>query len=204
MGDVVPREPRSNPDRPGRGTNPKYVTAATNPRRTALNDHYDDPTQCPEYGESYKDRIIPDEDYRNVPLCVEQCQLDVLQKVEYIMLGKETRTTGVTTCQGCRDPIKHNRYFVAPMNLVFRYKMYQRYCQHGELKYSHDRQWGYFHAEDMCCIRNNNELRQLNIEDVYMSNCTFLRLSEGHMKELECRGHLEPILNTRRSLRGHR
>ena len=63
VGDVVPREPRSNPDQPGRGTNPKYATAATNPRRTALNDPYDDPTQWPEYGESYKDRIIPDEDY---------------------------------------------------------------------------------------------------------------------------------------------
>ena len=82
--------------------------------------------------------------------------------------------------------------------------MYRRYRQHRELKYSHDRQWGYFHAEDMCCIRNNDELLRLNIEDVYMSNHTFLRLSDEHMKELEHRGHLEPILNTRRSLTGQR
>ena len=61
--------------------------------------------------------------------------------------------------------------------------------------------YGYFHAEDMFCVRNYDEVRNLSIEDVYMSNATFGNLTDGQFTELEKRQHLEPVLNTRRQLR---
>ena len=61
--------------------------------------------------------------------------------------------------------------------------------------------YGYFHAEDMFCIRNYDELCNLSIEDIYMSNATFGNLTDGQFTELEKRQHLEPVLNTRRQLR---
>ena len=168
------------------------------------NTTFEDPTERPDYDGSCMDKIDPNEDYRNIPLRVEKRQLEILEKVEYVLLGKESKTTGVSRCQGCRDPIKQQKYFTPPMNLVFRYKMYRKYKKDGEMKYSHDKQWGYFHAEDMCCIRNHDDLRRLEIEDVYMTNSTFLRLTHEHFQELDHRCHLEPILNTRRILRGQR
>ena len=168
-----PNPLRTNPDRPGHGTNPKYGsdTLAGNGRR---NNAFDDPTQRPDYGVSCMDKIDLNQDHKNIPKRVEERQLEILEKVEYVLLGKESKTTGVSRCQGCRDPIKQQKYFTPPMNLVFRYKMYRKYPKDGQMKYSHDKHWGYFHAEDMCCIRNHDELRRLGIDDVYMTNSTFL------------------------------
>ena len=60
---------------------------------------------------------------------------------------------------------------------------------------------GYFHSDDMCRIRNHDELRNLRIEDVYMSNRTFLHLDNSHFEELMRLQHLEPVLITRRQLK---
>ena len=149
-------------------------------------------------------KIDPEIDYKTVPLAVEKRQTEVLQKVEYVMLGKKSKTLKVSQCQGCRDPISQDKYFVSPMNLVFRFKMFRRFRVDGQMRYTSEKKYGYFHAEDMCCIRNYDELRRLYIEDVYMTNGTFLSLDEEHFRELDHRGHLEAILNTRRILRGDR
>ena len=174
---------RMNPPRPGRGKNPKYNSGKAN------------------RGDGYKDIINPEEDYKTVPLEVEQRQIKDLQKVEYVTLGKGNRTGNVSVCQGCTVKISHEKYFTSPMNLVFRYKMYRKYRHEGRWVDDKVKKYGYFHAEDMCCIRNFDELRRLKIEDVYMTNGTFLQLDEEHLKELHKRGHLEAILNTRRLLR---
>ena len=60
---------------------------------------------------------------------------------------------------------------------------------------------GIFHSDDMCCIRNHDELRNLQIEDVYMSNRMFLHLDDSLFEELMRRQHLEPVLITRHQLK---
>ena len=173
--------------RRGRGRNPKYDS--------------DDAM----FGDNCMEKIDADEDYRNVPLEVERRQIDELQRVEYVTLGKQSRTQNVAVCQGCRKGFNDPKYFVPPTNLVFRYKMYRKWpTKNNEWVYKDTKTYGYFHAEDMLCIRNFDELRNVSIKDVYMTNGTFLRLIDSHMKELDSRDHLEAILNTRRELRRSR
>ena len=175
---------RSNPDRRGRGHNPRYDSS---------DEGFDD--------DAYSARLLP-EDYKELPVDVERRQIEDLQKVEYIPLGRATKTSNVSICQGCINGFKDEKYFKSPMNLVFRYKMYRkRPNKNKEWVLSNTKTYGYFHAEDMFCIRNYHELRNLSIDDVYMSNATFGNLTNGHFTELEKRQHLEPVLNTRRELR---
>ena len=90
------------------------------------------------------------------------------------------------------------------MNLVFRYKMYRTFPhphKEGEWVTDKIRHYGYFHAEDMACIRNLDELRAIQIEDVYMANKTFLSLDGAQLGELERRQHLEAIVKTRCKLK---
>ena len=125
-----------------------------------------------------------------------------MQHVEYITLGKETRTQNVTVCQGCRKGFKDPKYFTPPTNLVFRYKMYRKCLNKDkEWVFNPEKPYGYFHAEDMYCIRNYKELCTLSIQDVYMTNVTFLCLDDVHFRELDKRQHLEHILNTQREFR---
>jgi len=150
------------------------------------------------------EKIDTDEDFKIVPRNIEDRQIKELQKVEYVMLGKGNKTGNVSSCQGCSVKISHEKYFSSPMNLVFRYKMHRKYKYNGQLVTRSDKTYGYFHAEDMYCLRNYDELRRITIEDVYMTNATFLKLDDEHMKELDKRGHLEAVLNTRRILRQER
>ena len=169
--------------RHGHGRNPKYDS--------------DDAM----FGDNCMEKIDTDEDYRNVPLEVERRQIDELQRVEYVTLGKQSRTQNVAVCQGCWKGFNDPKYFVPPTNLVFRYKMYRKWpTKNNEWVYKDTKTYGYFHAEDMLCIRNFDELHNVSIKDVYMTNGTFLRLIDSHMKELDSCDHLEAILNTRREL----
>ena len=174
---------RTNPDRRGHGHNPRY---------DSNDEGFDD---------SYIERIFP-EDYTEVPENVERRQIEDLQKVEYFAIGKEIQTCNVSICQGCVRGFKDPKYFRSPMNLVFRYKMYRkRPNKNKEWVLSTTKTYGYFHTEDMFCIRNYDELCNLSIEDVYMLNATLGNLTDGQFTELEKRQHLEPVLNTRCQLR---
>ena len=167
---------RTMPDRRGRGRNPRYDSDDAN------------------FDDSYMEHIDPEEDYQNVSMDVEKRQINELQRVEYFTIGKETKTQSVSVCQGCVRGFKDPKYFQPPNNLVFWYKMYRkRPTKNKEWITNPTKTYGYFHAEDMFCIGNFDGLRNLSIDDVYMPNATFLRLSDAHFKELDKRRHLEPI-----------
>ena len=46
---------------------------------------------------------------------------------------------------------------------------------------------GYFHARDLGCLRNLDELEEVKVEDCYMTNKTLNKLKQGHIDLLKAR-----------------
>ena len=46
---------------------------------------------------------------------------------------------------------------------------------------------GYFHAQDLGCLRNLEELEEVEVEDCYMTNETLNKLKQGHIDLLKAR-----------------
>ena len=46
---------------------------------------------------------------------------------------------------------------------------------------------GYFHATDLECLRNLEELGEVEVDDCYMTNETFKKLKQGHIDLLKAR-----------------
>ena len=128
---------RTMPDCCGCGRNPRYDSDDAN------------------FDDSYTQQIDPEKDYQNVPMNVENRQINELQRVEYFTIGKEFKTQGVSVCQGCVRGFKDLKYFESPNNLVFQYKMYRmRPTKSKEWINNPTKTYCYFHAEDMFYIRN--------------------------------------------------
>ena len=49
------------------------------------------------------------------------------------------------------------------------------------------RRAGYFHARDLGCLRNLEELEELKVDDCYMTNGTLKKLKQGHIDLLKAR-----------------
>ena len=86
---------RSNPDRRGHGHNVRYNSSDEG------------------FNDTYILRLLP-EDYKELPANVERRQIEDLQKVEYIVLRKATKTSNVSICQGCINGFKDLKYFKSP------------------------------------------------------------------------------------------
>ena len=46
---------------------------------------------------------------------------------------------------------------------------------------------GYFHARDLGCLRNLEELAEVEVEDCYLTNETLKKLKPGHIDLLKAR-----------------
>ena len=46
---------------------------------------------------------------------------------------------------------------------------------------------GYFHARDLACLRNLEELEEVEVDNCYMTNETLKKLKPGHIDLLKAR-----------------
>ena len=60
---------------------------------------------------------------------------------------------------------------------------------------SKDKQNCYYHSSDLICLRQNDELKDCQITDVYMDNKSFKMLKEENKEELWQRGHWDAIID---------
>ena len=174
---------RQNPKRKGRGFNPRY-------NRTP-------PPQPPR----------PDAQIGNDPNMVPddiEKKFLVANRVYYVVLKPRLR---VSKCQGCDGTItEQDRKF--PKDMVFLYKMRRKVPPpggQGEWILSSDKRNCYFHSDDLGCLRQIYELRNIENEDLYMSNANFKLLKKENIEELQRRDHWDGIISNRQKLRieGH-
>ena len=65
---------------------------------------------------------------------------------------------------------------------------------------SWDRKNCYFHACDMGCLHQLQELQNVDIPQVYMDNVNFRALKPENIRVLERKNHMEAILETHEKL----
>ena len=58
----------------------------------------------------------------------------------------------------------------------------------------------YFHARDMECLHQIQELGNVEIPDVYMDNTSFKLMKSGNKKLLQRKHHLDAIVESRKRL----
>ena len=176
--------PRKNPTRRGRGKNPRYSGQA---ERNAGASIGIDPRINP--------NIVPED--------VEEKFMKA-NRVYYVVLKTQNR---ISKCLGCDAQISPNEKKF-PRNLAFVFKMRRKVPPpggKGAWVLSPDKRNCYFHSEDLGCLRLVYELRNIQIEDIYMSNDNYSRLKEENIQELISREHWDAIRNGRQSVRltGH-
>ena len=103
----------------------------------------------------------------------------------------------IEICQGCR-----RRYTAKdrkkPNDFVFKYLMY---CdQYGTKERNHYRSPGYFHAYDLGCMRRYDELENVKMDEIYLSNTTFHTLTCDHIKKLKKNNMWDAIIRNRQRL----
>ena len=105
----------------------------------------------------------------------------------------------ITYCRGCNGKITlQDKKF--PYNMVFWYKYYRK-VQQGPPEQrtwvmSWDRKNCYFHARDMGCLRQLQELQNVEIQEVYMDNANFKALKPENKHVLKQKNHMEALLET--------
>ena len=117
----------------------------------------------------------------------------------YVVLtpGLEVSEKLITFCCGCGGKIKlHEKKF--PNNMVFHYRARRMIPENGNKKkwvMSKDKQNCYYHSSDLICLRNNDELKDCQITDVYMDNKSFKMLKKENKEELRHRSHWNAIID---------
>ena len=125
-------------------------------------------------------------------------------RVYYVVLDKgyEKSTKMVTCCRGCEGKItlEDNKF---PQNMVFRYRYYRKVPQDKQMKnwvMSKDKKNCYFHARDMGCLHQIQELGNVKILDVYMDNTSFKLLKPENKKLLQRKHHWDAIVESHKRL----
>ena len=125
-------------------------------------------------------------------------------RVYYVVLqeGYQNSTKMVTYCRGCKGPIRiADKKFLH--NMVFKYKYYRKIPEDNTLKkwvMSKDKCNCYFHARDMACLHQIEEIEDVEIPDVYMDNASFKRLKPENIHVLERKHHWDAIVENREKL----
>ena len=178
------QERKKNPDRPGRGLNPRYN----------INMHA--PLSPP-----------PKININNVPENKEK-EFVRASHVFYVKLSKQLQKSDkmVTYCHGCEGPISiQDKKF--PRDMVFHFRTNRLLLMSGKKApwvMSLDKRNCYFHAHDLACLHQLHELWNLKISDVYMDNDSFSRLQEENKAELKHRRHWDAIVDTHECVKLHR
>ena len=179
---------KCNPDRRGRGVNPRYTGGKT-----------------PNAGVNSKKKAAP-VDPDAVPPEIENAIVKA-NNVCYVVLTKgfQQSKTQVVRCTGCGRDIKVEEK-IAPKNMLFRFRV-QRLVPMGDDKkkwvMSKDKRNCYFHAETLDCLRMLYELRAVEITDVYMDNKSFRQLTQENKAVLRRREHWDAIVDGREKAKLH-
>ena len=94
-------------------------------------------------------------------------------------------------CQGCR-----RRYTakdrMKPNDFVFKYLTY---CdQYRKKERNHYKSPRYFHAYDLGCMRRYDKLKNVQMDEIYMSNTTFHTLTRDHIMKLKMNNMWDAII----------
>ena len=107
----------------------------------------------------------------------------------------------VKRCSGCERQFAE-MHRKAPNDLIFHYKMKQVYFDVKLQKRIEGKeiQNAYFHARDLTCLRQVDELENLGLEDIYIENHTFRTLKKEDIDLLRRRGHWKQLCINRATL----
>ena len=172
------------PDRIGKGFNPRYNTGVEKERNNE------------QIRQHVNDEMLVSENIEK--------EFMKANHVYYIVLkqGQEKSTKQIVKCRGRDRAITlDDKKF--PNNMVFCFKTYRlvpALGSQGTYVMSCEKQNCYFHAKDMRCLHQINELVNICILDVYMDNRNYRDLKLENRQRLEVRGHLEAILEVHEKL----
>ena len=149
-------------------------------------------------------RHVPDNDDNVIVPNEIETEFMKENRVYYVVLqeGYQNSKKMVTYCRGCKGPIRiEEKKF--PHNMVFKYKYYRKIPEDSTLKkwvMSKDKRNCYFHARDMGCLHQIEEIQDVEIPDVYMDNASFKRLKPENIRVLERKHHWDAIVENREKL----
>ncbi|MCG8626756.1 MAG: hypothetical protein MJE68_32740 [Proteobacteria bacterium] len=76
----------------------------------------------------------------------------------------------------------------------------RQFMKDGKRRRSHGPSNAYFHARDLACLSRLPELENVTVDDLYIEESTFQRLTEGHRKILQQRKHWNAVRRNRASV----
>ena len=109
-------------------------------------------------------------------------------------------TSMIQKCSGCEFK------FTAPErrkpnDMVFKYKIFRKYPDgKGGRKTATTRSAAYFHSRDLGCLRELEELKNVQMKNLYIPNKTMEGLHKQHIKELKKRNMWDEIIRTRQNI----
>ena len=125
--------------------------------------------------------------------------------VYYVVLSPRLEKSDklITSCRECNGKITlEEKKF--PHNMVFRYRYYRKVPQGPpeQRSWVMSRDWKncYFHACDMGCLHQLQELQNVDILQVYMDNLNFRALKPENICVLKQKNHMKAILETHEKL----
>ena len=164
------------PDRRNRGKNPKYVDTSDETNKDA-----------DEGRQKYNKMLV---------LTVKENEKLKENPPIYVRMWNR-----VERCSGCERQFAE-MHRKAPNDLIFRYKMKWVYFDVKLQKRIEGKeiQNAYFHARDLICLRQVDELENLGLEDIYIENHTFRTLKKEDIDLLRRRGHWKQLCINRVTL----
>ena len=191
-GKKVPKGEKKLPNCSGRGFNPRYTEETPRPTQRKSQKKKD----IREVDNPDTDVMVPDDI---------ECDFVKANRVYYVVLSPHLEKSDklITSCRGCNGKITlEEKKF--PHNMVFQYRYYRKVPQGPPEQrtwvMSQDRKNCYFHARDMGCLHQLQELQNVDIPQVYMDNVNFRALKLENICVLKRKNHMETILETREKL----
>ena len=198
------------PNHTGRGYNPRYTKEDPRPTQakpcTQKRQNVRSMDDADSHGRGYNP-CYTEEDADTEVMVPEETIHDFIKanRVYYVVLNPRYEKSDklITYCRGCNGKITlEDKKF--PYNMVFRYKYYRKVLQGPPEQrtwvMSRDRKNCYFHARDMGCLQQLQELQNVEIPEVYMDNANFKALKPENKRVLERKNHMEALLETREKL----
>ena len=193
-GKKVQKGGKKLPNHTGRGYNPRYTEE--DPRPTQAKPKTQKRQNVRSADDADTDVMVP-----------EETEHDFIKanRVYYVVLNPRYEKSDklITYCRGCNDKITlEDKKF--PYNMVFWYKYYRKVPQGPPEQRTWVMSWDqkncYFHARDMGCLWQLQELQNVEIPEVYMDNANFKALKPENKCVLEQKNHMEALLETREKL----
>ena len=105
-------------------------------------------------------------------------------------------------CTGC-DWLFADKLYQEPLNMVFRFRTIRSYVKYGKRRTSDGPKNAYFHSIDLSCLSSLPELENVKVEDLYIEEASYKRLSDEQKKILKKRKHWNAIRRSRAKLLMH-